>query len=62
MRHDEMAYKRRREFFERRKKIMAEWIERHPEGITAENLKEFQAFFKSREREIRSQAMTKEGK
>lgn len=52
-----------RDFVLRRKAIMAEWNNIHPEGITAENLQEAKAFVKRREREIkerRSPPMIKE--
>jgi hypothetical protein len=47
------TYEERREFMERRKRILEEFTKTHPEGFTAENLKEAKAFFKKREREIK---------
>jgi len=51
------AVQRRKAFVERRKRLAEEWKKDHPEGLTPANLKEAQAFFKRREREI-----LKEGK
>lgn len=40
-------------FVDRRKQIMDEWKKDHPEGLTAANLSEAQAFMKKREREFK---------
>lgn len=42
-------------FVDRRQRIAEEWKAIHPEGLTPANLKEAQAFFKKREREIKAE-------
>jgi hypothetical protein len=53
------AVKRRQAFVERRKRIADEWKAIHPEGLMPANLKEAQAFFKIREKEIKNEENSK---
>jgi len=47
-----VTYEGRRDLVARRKEIGEEWEKLHPEGVTAENLKEFKAYMKRTEKEI----------
>jgi hypothetical protein len=55
------AVRRRNAFVERRKRIAEEFKKIHPEGLIPANLKEAQAFFKKREREIKLEEKSSAG-
>jgi len=38
---------------QRRKRAYQEWMDQYPEGITGANLKEFKAFMRKREQELK---------
>jgi len=45
--------RRMRATSQRRKKAYQEWMDQHREGITGANLKEFKAFMRKREQELK---------